>query len=365
LGKELVESLQTFQIHSSKQIRKSQIVVEQMPYGKILIVDDVESNLYVAKGLMKPYMLNIETVMSGFDAIDKIKDGNVYDVIFMDHMMPHMDGVEATSIIRELGYEHPIVALTANAVVGQSDMFLSSGFNGFVSKPIDMRQLNAVLKEFIRDKQPPEVIEAARIQSAESEERERESDVKRDSSKPSVSTELAEIFLRDAQKVISTLQTILDKDGDYTDDDILSYTITTHGVKSSLANIGETELSAIALNLEQAGRSRNFDVISNETQAFLDKLELLIKNLTPQEKRRMTKITDVDMKGLRVKLLEMQDACSTYERKTAKDLVTNLRQKDWPGDINEKLGAIAEHLLFSDFDRATEIAGDVLQSLNV
>jgi len=133
-----------------------------MPYGSVLVVDDVASNLYVAKGLLLPYGLRIETAVNGTEAIEKIKSGNVYDIVFMDHMMPGMDGIEATKIIRDMGYTRPVVALTANAVIGQSDIFLANGFDGFISKPIDSRQLNTALNHFIRDKQSREVIEAAR-----------------------------------------------------------------------------------------------------------------------------------------------------------------------------------------------------------
>jgi len=122
----------------------------QMPYGKVLIVDDVETNLFVAKGLLSPYGLHIETVNSGFDAIEKIKNNQTYDIIFMDHMMPDMDGIKTTKLLREMGYTHPIVALTANAVIGQKEMFLSNGFDGFISKPIDSRELNHILVEFIQ-----------------------------------------------------------------------------------------------------------------------------------------------------------------------------------------------------------------------
>jgi len=73
--------------------------------------------------------------------------------VFMDHMMPKMDGVETTKTIRDLGYGHPIIALTANAVLGQSEMFLANGFDGYISKPIDMRQLNDSLNKYIRDKE--------------------------------------------------------------------------------------------------------------------------------------------------------------------------------------------------------------------
>jgi signal transduction histidine kinase/DNA-binding response OmpR family regulator len=163
LGKEGADNLQKFDIEKkAKQKKGSQIQREYMPYGKVLVVDDMEPNLYVAKGLLAPYGLSIDTASSGQAAIDIIKGGQKFDVIFMDHYMPEMDGMEATKIIRELGYKEPMIALTANALVGQDKMYLENGFDGFMSKPIDTRQLNSTLNRFIRDKYPPETVEAAR-----------------------------------------------------------------------------------------------------------------------------------------------------------------------------------------------------------
>jgi len=163
LGREGADSLQKFDIEKkARQKRGSQIQREYMPYGKVLVVDDMEPNLYVAKGLLSPYGLSIDTASSGQKAIDMIKSGQKFDVIFMDHYMPEMDGMETTKIIRELGYKASIIALTANALVGQDQMYLANGFDGFMSKPIDTRQLNSTLNRFIRDKYPPETVEAAR-----------------------------------------------------------------------------------------------------------------------------------------------------------------------------------------------------------
>jgi CheY-like chemotaxis protein/signal transduction histidine kinase len=163
LGKENAENLQKFDIDKKiKQKKGAQIKREYMPYGKVLVVDDMEPNLYVAKGLLAPYGLSIDTALSGKAAIDIVKGGQKFDVIFMDHYMPEMDGIEATKIIRELGYKGSIIALTANALVGQDQMYLSNGFDGFMSKPIDTRQLNSMLNRFVRDKYPSETIEAAR-----------------------------------------------------------------------------------------------------------------------------------------------------------------------------------------------------------
>jgi PAS domain S-box-containing protein len=116
IGKEIADKLREFRFSGKKDFANLQISREIMPYGKILIVDDIESNLYVAKGLMLPYKLTIETALSGFKAIDSVNSGKIYDIIFMDHMMPEMDGIETTQKLREQGYKGVIVALTANAI---------------------------------------------------------------------------------------------------------------------------------------------------------------------------------------------------------------------------------------------------------
>jgi CheY-like chemotaxis protein/anti-sigma regulatory factor (Ser/Thr protein kinase) len=164
LGHEVVSNLQKFRLDFITRRRIRQNERDYMPYGHVLIVDDMEPNLYVAVGLLKPYGIKVDTVMSGREAIDKVKSGEVYDIIFMDHMMPEMDGIEATKHLRFIGYNNPIVALTANAVVGQSEMFLQNGFDEFISKPIDLRHLNHILIKYVRSRHSPEEIEAARRQ---------------------------------------------------------------------------------------------------------------------------------------------------------------------------------------------------------
>jgi len=206
IGKKRAETLQQFRMNSASQIEKAQITYDPMPYGNVLIVDDVETNLYVAKGLLSPYKLSMETATSGFEAIDKVKGGKVYDIIFMDHMMPKMDGIEATKILREMGYKGNIVALTANAIVGQAEMFLNNGFDGFISKPIDIRQLNATLNKMIRDKQPVEVIDAARDAA-----RKQKTYIKADKKtlQPQfTAAQMKEVFIRDAEIAADKLETI-------------------------------------------------------------------------------------------------------------------------------------------------------------
>jgi signal transduction histidine kinase/HPt (histidine-containing phosphotransfer) domain-containing protein/ActR/RegA family two-component response regulator len=159
IGRETTENLIAFHfIEDRNRVRGDKIIRSVMPYGRVLVVDDVPTNLDVLKGLLMPYRLKVDTALSGPEAVEAVRrEEPRYDLIFMDHMMPGMDGVEAVRIIRnELGRDYarkvPIVVLTANAVAGNREMFLESGFNDFISKPIDIKRLDMALNQWIRDK---------------------------------------------------------------------------------------------------------------------------------------------------------------------------------------------------------------------
>jgi len=137
IGKEIAQSLQNFKFTG---MRRAKLVRDYMPYGSVLIVDDMKINLLVVNGLLEPYGLTLDNALSGFEALDKIRGGSVYDIIFMDHMMPGLDGMEVTKQLREENYSYPIVALTANSIVGQDEVFMQNGFDGFIAKPIDTWQ---------------------------------------------------------------------------------------------------------------------------------------------------------------------------------------------------------------------------------
>jgi signal transduction histidine kinase/CheY-like chemotaxis protein len=164
VGAKTVSDLKGFRFGDYNNKRNKNLIRTYMPYGNVLVVDDVDINLEVVCGLLMPYGVNVDCVMSGPEAIKKIKlagDENSgaprYDLVLMDHMMPGMDGIETTEAIRrDIGTEYartvPIIALTANAMTGNEEMFLSKGFDGFISKPIDIMRLDVELNKRIRDK---------------------------------------------------------------------------------------------------------------------------------------------------------------------------------------------------------------------
>jgi PAS domain S-box-containing protein len=355
LGKELAANLMQLNFESSIKIRNIQMKKEYMPYGSVMIVDDVESNLYVAKGLMSPYGLKIDTVTSGFEAVDKIREGSSYDIIFMDHMMPKMDGIEAARIIRNLGYTKPIVVLTANIIAGQAEMFRENGFDDFISKPVDMRQLNMVLNKLIRDKYPHDVVEAARKQRDTMYQSTQDS-------KP-VDPQLGNFFLNDAKKVITTLETLFSKKLRRSDD-VSAFIINVHAMKSSLANIGEMDLSGEAAKLEQAGREQDTGLILYELPAFLEHLYAVVEKFeSKEEARNKTHDITIEEKNipfLKEKLLAVKSACELYDKKAAKEILAELRQKTWPHSVEEQFGILSGLFLHSDFDIAAKAINDYL-----
>jgi PAS domain S-box-containing protein len=350
IGIEHAENLMRLNIKNTSKIRNAQIMQEFMPYGRVLVVDDVESNLYVARGLLAPYGLSIDIAVSGFEAVDKIKNGNNYDIIFMDHMMPRMDGIESTKLIRSLGYSGSIVALTANALAGQEEMFLKNGFDDFISKPIDIRQLNNSLNKLIRDKKPVDVVEEARLQ--------KDKIYAEGVHKAAADAQIIEFFVRDAIRAASVLDAIA-RNKCRRSDDVSLFIINVHAMKSALANVGENELSEFAKLLEQAGRDNNINLILAELPIFLETLHNLIEKYKLREDAAgEEEIVNMDIERpyLLEKLFVIHTACDSMDKKTAKTALTELREKAWPRYVKEQLAAIAELLLHSDFNEAAEAA---------
>ncbi|MDR2597943.1 MAG: response regulator [Treponema sp.] len=361
LSKESVEKINQFNVGRAAQTNNAlQFVREYMPYGRVLIVDDIETNLYVARGLMASYGLSIETAKSGPEAIEKIKGGATYDIIFMDHFMPKMDGMEAARIIRDLGYTYPIIALTANALAGQAEIFLENGFDGFISKPIDISQLNDSLNKLIRDKYPSGVVETARKQALKINMAKSSAEKVQSSSE----LELAAVFSRDAEKAVASLKTII-SNAFRRGDDFRQYVISVHAMKSALANIGENELSATALKLELAGRAENISVIMAETTAFLEALSEVIEKNRPKGEDNIIVDNSNNTEYLAEKLHIIRTACEKYDETAAHTVLSELKQKKWPLYTKALLDTIAEYLLHSDFEEIVKLAEDYEKTINV
>ena len=354
IGNAITQDICQFRFTSTPHLKDTQIVCEYMPYGSVLIVDDLETNLYVTKGLLSTYGLSIDTAASGGEAIDKIKEGKSYDIVFMDYMMPEMDGIEVTKRLRTLGYAKPIIVCTADAVVGRMEKYLDSGFDGYLSKPINTRRLNDLLNMLIRDKQRPETLDAARQQAVIAKE-----NAAGKSTYSNVEPQLAEIFIRDAGKALALLEALSVKweASSPSEQDVRIYTITVHSMKSALAIVGESKLYGYALDLEIAGREENIDVIRTRTPEFLRALRLVLERVRVRENDDDgAQMTDSVRAYLHEKLAVIRKACSEYDNKTARAALEDLRRTEWPASIKAALRLITESLLHSDYDEIVEIA---------
>jgi CheY-like chemotaxis protein len=254
-------------------------------------------------------------------------------------MMPQMDGIETTQKLRGLGYTGSIVALTANALVGNAEMFIQNGFDGFIAKPIDIRQLNSILNKFIRDQHPEEAKKYKQGKIATQTETD------------GINPKLIKVFRRDAEKAVVTLRETA------ANGDIKLFTTTVHAMKSALGNVGEKATSAMAAALENAGFKGDTDFIGANTEAFIETLEALIKTLTPQETAK-TDNADVteDIEYLKSQLEIIKTACGDYDAEAAYTVLDQLKEKPWKAQTTEFLEKIRDMLyLDSDFDGAVEM----------
>jgi CheY-like chemotaxis protein len=155
IDKKTMESLRTFHYSDDKKKTQKKLERADLSYAKVLVVDDFPTNLDVAAGMLRKYKMKVDCVLSGQEAIDLITAGEpVYNAIFMDHMMPEMDGVEAVKLIRALNTDYakniPVIALTANAITESEKMFLENGFNAFLPKPFNAMSLDSIVRQWIK-----------------------------------------------------------------------------------------------------------------------------------------------------------------------------------------------------------------------
>jgi len=257
-----------------------------------------------------------------------------------------MDGVETTLKLRAMGYDHPIVALTANAFSDMADIFMANGFSGYATKPINVNQLDKYLMRFIHDKQSQEVLDKARdakLRATDEEYDENLSDM------------LVLSFQRDAKKAIDILGSLYPS---RSPNDLNSYIIQVHAMKSALYNIGRMQLSDEASKLEQAGRKNDLKTIADDTPSFIEHLTEVVKQLE-RDDVSLVHQDEEDILFLQEQMRIIYDACESFEINEAKKAVKELFNKNYSKEIKEILHDISEHLLSSDFDEAGALAKQV------
>ena len=290
IGPETVKNLKDFHYSEKKRLKHSKLARLHLPYARVLIVDDMMTNLDVAKGLMKPYNMRIDCVLSGQEAIDAIRDETVrYNAVFMDHMMPEMDGIEAAQRIRDIGTEYakniPIIALTANALVGNEEMFLGKGFQAFIPKPIEMTRLDAAVRHWVRDKK----FEEALLQESGGVVWPEGMTILQGLPRKVDGVDLRkglERFNNDEDAFLQVLRSyavntrpLLEVVRRANKEQLADYAVIVHGIKGASQGICADAAGSRAEALEKAAKEGNFDFVAANNAALIECVEGILDGL--------------------------------------------------------------------------------------
>ncbi|MGN0667304.1 MAG: ATP-binding protein [Huintestinicola sp.] len=343
------------------------------PKARVLIVDDNAINLKVAVGLMQPYHMQLMTAESGPAAINMLRSKDI-DLVFMDHMMPEMDGVEATKIIRSMEGDYykklPIIALTANAVNGVREMFIQDGLNDFLAKPIELSALDRILRNYL----PEEYIQAPASSNYGGKDR-------RNNRKPSggnvsvmfdpdkglmytggnadVYREILDVYVKKGVEKRAYIDDLFEKK------DWKNYIIEVHALKSTSMSIGAVRLSELAKELEAAGKSQNYSTIERKNRVMSDIYGEVIDIINDYlgESRtgndntagELTELTEIDAEKLSEYIVRAKDACSGFDSDAMAAIADELSGFSYKGKaMNDYFGRAAELAEDFEYDAAAE-----------
>ena len=333
------------------------------PEARVLIVDDISTNLKVAQGLLSPYKMLLDFCESGADAIEAVKS-NHYDLILMDYLMPMMNGLETALSIRELGdsYSHskdiPIVVLTANAGAGSKAMFLQSGFDDFLAKPIDTAMLNDIVERWIPKEKHRKLSEATEIAAIE------ESKLKIagiDVEKGIVMTggqldnyiDILRTYYENGCKKLDELKDSVDKI------DMESYRVNIHALKGVSGSIGALEVSIAAGELEDAEIRGDLDFIQKNNPDFLNKLKTLLDNIYPVVLEDVN-TQAVNMEVLKSDLAKLKSAMIDCDLATINEHANDLQKYLLSADVGHVINMIMQNKMIGNYEEAVALIDSVI-----
>ena len=343
------------------------------PDARVLVVDDINTNLRVASGLLLPYLVKVDLRSSGAEAIEAVKSKS-YDVVFMDHRMPEMDGVKATEHIRALSESNPayaklpIVALTANAISGMEEMFLQNGFNDYLTKPIDTVKLNMILEKWIpkkKQKSPASMHKKPEKPKAESranfsiEGIDVAKGVSISGGKFDFFCETLLTFREDGLKRIEELRKCVESEN------ISLYTTYVHALKGASASVGAAGISESAAALEAAGLRGDAEFIKNNTAMFINELEAVLDGIkTARDSLEFREGGNPRPSGrLRENLAELAGAVKNYDVERVNALMDELLAAPNPDDVKTALRNISKVILLFEYSEAERLAEELISKI--
>ncbi len=324
------------------------------PEAEVLIVDDNAVNLTVAEGLLEPLKMKIDTALSGKAAVDKITKCH-YDIVFMDHMMPELDGVETTHIIRRFHPEYndvPIIALTANAVDGTKEMFCREGMNDFVAKPIEIRMLVSKVKQWLPPEKIQRVVGGKGRRKIDGNSNIEVGDLDVSFALKFLGSEdlfwtVLKVYYRSIEKKAELIKSLEEQE------DWPGFTIEVHALKSSSKQIGAISLSEKAAALEKAGNARDSEFIHKRTDEMLLQYVGYQTMLEPfcAEKAETEGKEEAPVEKLQGFFAEMRIALEDLDMDKMEEVIQDMKQYGyvgWQGELFEQLKIAVEEVEVDD-----------------
>jgi len=331
------------------------------PEAEVLVVDDNSVNLTVVQGLLNPLDMKIETALSGKEAVNKITNKK-YDIIFMDHMMPEMDGVETTRVIRRMLGENgqvPIIALTANAVDGTRELFISEGMDDFVTKPIELRIIISKLKKWL----PKEKI----IREKKEKSNNIQSDGKNDAIIQITGLDVQsamkllgreELFwsvLKEYYRVIEKKYALI-KEYEQ-NEQWKNYTVEVHGLKSASRQVGANLLAEEAEQMEEAGNREDAALIHKTTPGMLERYIKYKDILKPYFTKKNTEQggRQVDIKKLKEFFARMETALDNLDTDDMEEVICDMEKYSYSKEDKEYFEKLKNAVEDIDTEQCEEI----------
>jgi len=364
IGSDIASKLRCFCYADEKHIGTKKFVRLNLSYAKVLVVDDMQTNLDVATGILHSYKMQVDCVDNGHDAVERIRAGTpVYNAVFMDHMMPGMDGIETVDRIRALGTEYAknltIIALTANAIHGTDKMFYEHGFQAFITKPIDVIEMDNIVRKWVRDPTREEVPVSDESSASGVSSENMVIEIPGLDTKKGLNLYVGDtkVYIPLLRSYVTNTPTLLDKLRNVTDENLSAYVINIHGLKGTSAGIGAEAIREAALKLETMSRAGDLKGVLARNGKLIKDAEAIVANVKAwldehdanSEKKPRLKAPDKEL------LARLRQSCESYDvddidkamlelesadYEEGADLVTWLRQKI---DVS-KMGEVAQRL---------------------
>ncbi len=336
------------------------------PDAKLLVVDDNAMNRKVFRNLLKQTKVWVDETESGMECLELVKQGH-YDMIFLDHMMPGMDGVETLHRMKKLSdypcKDTPVIALTANAIQGAAEMYLKEGFDDFLSKPIQPEKLEKMIwewlpKELILQDDTKESNEKVKYELPEIEGVDWESAL---THLPNEELLLGTVY--DFYSTINGEADFLQECYENLEDDtkLENYRIKVHAMKSSAALVGIKELSEMAKNLEMAAKDRNRELLYKDTELFLVKWRSYKEKLAVCMKEDAKE--EVHVSVIVGKLDALKNAMEFMEIDKADEIMKTLHTYQYSDEISDSMEKLSAAVVNLDSELVVELIDQILNKI--